>query len=560
MPIEQKTLSEFRDDFLAVAAGEADVDLDTRQGSVVRALGSANAVNNMYNQTQVAQLELDSHLDTAEDDALDTWVNQFTPAFPGRVQAAAAYQAPVPPTALLDDATADFIYVASVSKLVAGQQLRLTISNKVATCDVAFVEPTRELTTVANPGDTTLDVDTTDGAFVGAPITLTDGNFSATAYIQAVLGPTELQISALGSVLSHAFATATTVVRFKQVLEVENYTFTSPAVLGDFLAGSVVTPLTLLEGLRFFRNSASASSPTILARTDTQVGYKVQTEIDTVQYEVVEDLTNPNYDPDLMAYKIPANTTEVYVKVEALTLGTAGNVAVNTLVVLPNSLTGVDGCTNPFAISNGREREGNIALRKRFRDFNLSRGSATKAAVSFAIASISADIQYTILENVAVDGVTSQPGNFVILVNDLTGALTPELLTAVSSAVDIVRPLCSTYSILPPTLVYPTIVVVLSIDLTSGLYTLTDRATAVQQAIYDSFQSQIAGVGWDFNELLCIAKDIDGVVDVLKLTVDGDGFDMTSGSFVQVGDGPSGITSIGKLELARPALGNITVS
>lgn len=560
MPIEQKTLSEFRDDFLATVEGESDVEIDTREGSVVRALGSANAVNNMYNQTQVAQLELDSHLDTAEDDALDTWVGQFSPAFPGRVQAAAAYQAPVPPTALLANATTTFLYLASITKLLAGQTLKLSISNKLATCSVTAVEPTRALTVVANPGDTTLTVNTTAGAFVGAPVTLTDGNYSATAYIQAVIGPTQLQISALGSVLSHTFATATTVVRFKQVVVVNNFQFTAPAVIGDFLAGSVVIPTTLLEGLRFFRNVASASAPAIPARSGVQTGYKVQTEIDTIQYEVVEDLTNPNYDPGTLSYKIPANATEVYVKVEALTVGTEGNVAANTLVVMPTPISGIDGCINPYAISNGQAREGNIALRKRFRDFNMSRGSATKAAIAFAIASISPDIEYTLLENVAVDGVTSQPGNFVVLVGDVNGILTPELLTAVNTAVDAVRPFCSTYNILPPTLVFPTIVMVLSIDLTSGLYTLTDRAAAVQQALYASFQKQPAGIGWDFNELLCIAKDVPGVTDITKLVIDGDGFDSTSGTFAVVGTGPSGITTIGQLELARPALADITVS
>jgi hypothetical protein len=248
----------------------------------------------------------------------------------------------------------------------------------------------------------------------------------------------------------------------------------------------------------------------------------------------------------------------VFVKVEAEEAGEDSNVLAGALTVMPTSLTGIDGTANPYAITNGAEAETNAALLSRFQDFiaGLSRGS--EPAVSSFIAGVQSDLIFTILENKAPDGVTTQYGHFVVVISDSEGNLSTELYDEVYDVIREVKPLTSTFSVVPPTVLAPGIEMVLSIDPDAPISN-SEIFDEVQLAIYNSFVGSPAGSELVFWELVRIAKSVEYVTDILYLTVDGDGFDSVDGSYATVGAGPANVTAAA-LELIRPSMANIVIS
>lgn len=554
-----KTQDEFAQDFATTVSGEMSVDVNLSPGSVVMATGNASATNNMFLQALNQQLYLDSRITTAQDAALDNLVNQFLPVNKQRIQAVAATSAPVAPTALLAPATSAFLWLGSTAKLYGGQTLSLTRSGKQATVATTRVAPTTTLTANVTNGGTALVVTSTVGMFPGATLTLVDGNYSVNVVLVSITDGTHAVIQALTSTLTHIFDYLTATVTLNGVVGVTGYVYATGTVLGDLTVGTTATATSLLEGQYFYRLAPDATTPSIAANDGTQAGYRVQTQIGSIAYEVTADVTNPNYSTTAKAYVIPANVSGVYVKVTAVNAGTGSNMQANQLVLMPTPLNGIDGTNNPVAIQNGADLETNDALRLRFQEFILSQNSANKTAIAAAVSSVSTNIQFTLLENVASDGATPQLGNFVILVGDSTGTLTSDLLTQVTAAVELVRPITVTFVVIPPQINTPTLVLVLSIDLASGLYILANVQNAVQLALYTYFYTQPAGIGWNFNDLLGIAQTVPGVVDVLKFTINGNGFDRTGGTFAVVGSGIINGT-VGALVLVRPPMSNITVS
>ena len=554
--IVPKTLIEFIDDFLDTVEAETGIPVDKRVGSMLRALAAASATNALYVQALAEQVRLNSRLDTADDEAAESFVNQFAPYFTPRLAATHASQAPLAPTALSAAAKADYLLLGAVAGYNPGQSLLLQRDGKSATCDVVTVQPEGTLLSEATTGDTLVEISTAS-LFVGASISLLDGAYSATGVVIDIVDADTVQVTPLASPLTHTFNPATTKVIAHNVVAVTNLAFGPGATLGDFTAGTEVRVTNMLQGQRFFRLNPNNTTPMIPARTGTQTGYRVQTKRGNVQYEVVADSTNPNYDPVTSSYKIPANAADVYVRVEALLSGTAQHVAANSLTVMPTPIPGIDGTSNPYPIDNASDQETLAALKDRFRAFIASQGSANRGAVENAVRSVSAGIQFTILENVAVDGTTPKPGNFVILVGDITGSLTSDMVQAVKAKVEEVRALTTTYDIVPPIIDTPLIVVACVYDTLN--YKQADVQAEVKAELYNSFLDMPAGVSWNFNDLLALVMDVDGVVDVTYLTVNGNGFDRTGGNFAIVGTGPAN-GSVTSLTLTRPPLGNITVS
>lgn len=558
--ITPKTMDEFVNTFTTTVAAEVEQEVNTTEGSMVLAFGTGSAINNMYLQSRNQQLALDSRLDTAEDDALDTWVEQYTPPFTKRLPATVARSFPAAPTTLLNAAASTALRVASTVGLLAGQALKLTNGSKTATTTVTTVEPTTTLSANAAQGVVVLNVASTQFMFVNGVLTLTEGNFTVDAVITAINSGTQVAIQALTGLVPHTYTTAGTTVVLKNVVQVAALTFAGGAVLGDFISGSTVTATSMLEGQRFYRNTPSASSPSIPARNGTNPGYRVQTALEGTAYEVVPDVTNPNYDPLTFVYRIPANATEVYVTVEAVVEGTAQHVIANALTVLPTQLTGVDGTNNNYAIANATDRESNEALRKRFKQFIQGVGNTgSRASIEAAVAGVQAGIQYTIIENVAADGTTPKLGNFLIIVSDSFGALNNTLSAAVTSAVDAVRAITTTFNLKAPTITQPSIALTVSIDTTSGLYDEATVRAQVQLAVYNSFVNTGSGFKLVTTKLMQLAQAVPGVLEVIRVTVNGNGFDNTGGTYSTVGTGIENLTA-GPAEFIRPALSDIVIS
>lgn len=553
---QSMTLDELIDNFLTVLESESGEAVNTQVGSVLRALAVADSVNHSFIQSQIAQVALNSRIDTAEGDDLDTLVNQFSPPFPARTAAVSAWSGPLPPVTLLADATTTYAWVSSIVGMAVGQGARVEKNGKGASATIQALRPTTVLTAAANQGDTYITLPSTDGMNPGATLTLVDGNYSVTVTISSKVNTTRVNISPLTAAVAHTFATATTQVYLDNVIQLAGFALDSGSVITDLTAGGTLRVISQLEGVRFYRNTPSAMSPQIPAETDSQDGYMLQTRVNGIQYVVVADTTNPWYDAGTQSYRIPANGTEAFAKVRAVQAGTGSNILANALNVLPTPLQGVDGATNPYPIQNGLEAEADDALRARFRTFISNMSNATPDALSAAVAGVQSGLIYTILENVAQDGTTSLPGNFVVVVSDENGVLSTDLYNKVYAAVDRTRALTTTFNIKPPTLVIPTIAFVVTV--TAG-YSAADVKSAVQTAVFNSFSGTPPGGTLIFNKMIQLALDTEGVVDVPKLVVNGGGYDRTSGTFATVGSGPADVTA-GALQLLRPSLASIAVN
>ena len=102
-------------------------------------------------------------------------------------------------------------------------------------------------------------------------------------------------------------------------------------------------------------------------------------------------------------------------------------------------------CSNTRPLQNGLNAEFDDAFRARFRDFIQSRSRATPLAVGNAIGTVQQGLQYAIAENVDAAG-SARTGNFVVTVDDGSGAPSSSLLQLVTTAVEAVRPLGSTFT------------------------------------------------------------------------------------------------------------------
>lgn len=556
--IQTKSNQEFVTTFTDTVASEAEQTVNTSEGSVVLGFGKGAALNSTFLQAMVQQTGLDSRLDTAEDEALDTWVGQFSPPFDARLSAAKAYSAPVAPTVLAAPLAAGHVYVETVTDLLVGQQLRLTKGTKLATTTITAVEPTTALTGNVSQGVSVLPVASTSGMVTGGTLYLVDGSYAVETTIVAVNSPTDVTVTPINGLVAHTYLFATTIVTLKQVVVVGAVTYTTPAVEADFTVGTVVRAITMLQGQRFYRNKAAASSPFIQARTTLLAGYRVQDKVSGTAYEVVADTTNPDFDALTGQYRIPADGTEVYTKIEAVVAGTVSHVTARTLSVLPTALSGIDGTENTYAIANASDTESNEALRARFKLFLQGLGNTgSRASIEAAIAGVQAGIQYTLLENVDVDGITAKPGHFVALVSDLFGNLPQTLYALVVAAVDRVRPITVRWALKAPVLNQPVIVITVAVD--TLLFDAVAVRAAVQLAVYSSFTNTGSGARLVSTQVLRLAQQTLGVTEVVGLTVNGNGFSNINGTYVTIGTGIENVTAA-PLEFLRPSLANITVN
>jgi hypothetical protein len=556
--IQIKSLDELVEDFLDSVEAHAERLINRDVASFIRALAFAASMNDSYIQAQNLQVAQNSRLDTATGDGLDTWVEQYSPPFETRTPASAASSGPVAPTTLTYSAKANHWHVVSKSKLLVGQVIRLKNTTKTASATVAAVEPTTTLTVEAGESAPVLNVASTTPAFVGGTLLLTDGNQTTQVVVTSINSSTQLGIEPLTSSLEHVFAADDTVVTFMNVIQVGTVTYDGGAVLGDFTSGTSVIPRTMLEGVKFSRVTNDGSTPTIRAKTDAQTGVSLQTRTASLEYEVVPDPNHPNYDVGTGLYTMPAADFDIYVKVQAKVVGKGSNIMADTLVVLPTPVTGIDAVTNPYAIENGTEAETDAALRTRFRNFISSRDNGTFGAVSSKIEAVQTGLIYTLIENVAPDGVTDQAGHFVVVISNEDGELSSDLYDLVYAAINASRPLTSTFSIFLPTVLTPSIVIVLDIDPDPSFVPASVR-TAVQEAIYNSFLGRAAGEDRAFNSLIQLVMAVPGVQDIVTMTIDGNGFDNMNSDYTVVGTGPEPIVA-GALELVRPGMGDIDVT
>jgi uncharacterized phage protein gp47/JayE len=178
-------------------------------------------------------------------------------------------------------------------------------------------------------------------------------------------------------------------------------------------------------------------------------GSMVKTADGLLSYSIAEDNALSIWQPTLSSYVIPGGVSSADLPIICATSGTAGNVLAGSITVIAASLSGVDQVSNANSLSNGADAETDQGFRSRFQGYLASRSRATLGAVQNAIAGVRQGLDIAIEQNTGPGG-APQVGAFLVIVDDGTGYPSTDLLSSVASAVDLVRPIGTTFSVIAP--------------------------------------------------------------------------------------------------------------
>ncbi len=261
---------------------------------------------------------------------------------------------------------------------------------------------------------------------------------------------------------------------------------------------------------------------TPLAPAVIPVGSLVRTGDGSLVFTVTADPTNPAWNAGSGAYVIPAGIASVTIPVAAQRPGSAGNVQTGTVTLLASAIPGVDTVDNQAPFTNGIDAEFDAALRARFQNFIQTRAQATAAAIGYAISSLQQGLVYLIQENIDTSS-QIRPGNFVVTVDDGSGTPPASLLTTVFQAVDAVRPVGSTFSVQPPTVLVANPSLTIS---TSGQK--LSLVLSVRNAIQEYIDTLPIGAPLALTRLAQLAYDAaPGVTNVGSIFINGVAADLT---------------------------------
>ncbi len=255
------------------------------------------------------------------------------------------------------------------------------------------------------------------------------------------------------------------------------------------------------------------------------VGAEVKTADGSRIFSVIIDTTNSLWNASQNGFLIPAGTASGTCTVQDVTtdasgnlsVGTAGNVAAGAISLLASAIPGIDTVTNPVAFTNGIDAETDAALRARFANYIQTRSLATDSAVAYAIQSVQQSLTWAIQENEA--GGSYQPGNFVVTVDDGSGNPPTALLNSVYAAINVVRPVGSTFTVQGPGDLTANITFTLTTNPTSNKPNLL---TPITTAI-DSYVDTLAvGATLAFTKLAAVIYGVDpSIVNVTNLEING---------------------------------------
>jgi uncharacterized phage protein gp47/JayE len=276
-------------------------------------------------------------------------------------------------------------------------------------------------------------------------------------------------------------------------------------------------------GAKFASGSVSFSRFTATLPALVPVGATVQTSDGTQQFSVVADPTNLNWRSGQNGYTIAAGVVSIVCPVVALVAGAQGNALAGTISQLTTSIPSVDTVSNTLPFTNGVDPESDTALRARFVSFILSLAKATRAAIGNAIAGVQANLVYSIVENRDTAG-NAAPASFYAVVDDGTGAPPALLLSLVASAIDAVRALGISFSVLAPQVIPA--VITMTLVPASG-YTHDAVSTAVQAAIVAYVNGLGLGIQLSYSRIAQVALGVPGVFNVTGILLNNGTSDIT---------------------------------
>jgi uncharacterized phage protein gp47/JayE len=197
-----------------------------------------------------------------------------------------------------------------------------------------------------------------------------------------------------------------------------------------------------------------AASGTVILSRFSAVGSSLVTPGVTVttsdlsqSFAVTADTSDSNWNIALGGYLVSDGVPSITVPVQAVTVGSGGNVQVSTITLLGTGVPGIDTVANPVAFSNGADVESDSQLKARFANYIASLSKATLLAIAYAISQVQQGLSWFINENFP------SVGHFSVTVDDGTGDPPDTLLSLVYAAIDQVRPIGSTFSVTGPGIV-----------------------------------------------------------------------------------------------------------
>jgi uncharacterized phage protein gp47/JayE len=293
--------------------------------------------------------------------------------------------------------------------------------------------------------------------------------------------------------------------------------------LDTWVADFSLTRLPASEAAGQVQFSRFVPSASALVPAATQV----RTADGTQTFTVGIDTTNPLWQASLNGYLLPAGTATVSVPVTAAAAGSAGNVLAGSITLIVAAISGVDTVANAAPMAGGMDAESDPALRVRFQLYIAALARATPLAVGEAVASVQQGLSYAIAENMSPSGLPL-PGMFVVTVDDGTGTPPQSVLTAAALAIEAVRPVATSFAVVPPTVVPATIM--LSV-LALPNYDHAAVAAAVTAAIQSYVDALPIGATLPYTRLAQVAYDASpGVANVTSVGLNGSANDVAPGA------------------------------
>jgi uncharacterized phage protein gp47/JayE len=252
------------------------------------------------------------------------------------------------------------------------------------------------------------------------------------------------------------------------------------------------------------------------------IGAQVKTTDGTQTFSVIADTTQPGWNAAQNGYLMAAGVYNVTATIQAVNAGTVGNVLPGTVSQLASAIPGVDTVTNALAFTNGVDPETDQAVRARFLLYIAGLSKATEAAVGSAIAGVQQGLSYAIVEN------NPLPGSFIVVIDDGSGAPPAALLNNVFTAVNLVRPVGSSFSVIAPNVTRVTVQCTLAVG--PGV-SKTNLIGPVETAITDYINGLPVGASLAYTRLAQIIYDVapTQITNVTGLAVNGGTADINPG-------------------------------
>ncbi len=319
-----------------------------------------------------------------------------------------------------------------------------------------------------------------------------------------------------------------------QVLQCTRAATSNGPDLDSWMADMTLTRLPAVAAIgRVTFSRFTPSAPALIP-----VGALVRTADGSQSFSVTVEPSNTSWNQALNGFSVPAGVAGLSIPVVAVVAGSAGNVQAETITLLATAIPGVDTVVNPEPLQGGLDAESDTAFRGRFQNFIQSRSRATPLAVGYAVSSIQQGLNYTIQENIDTSG-NPLMGNFVVTVDDGSGYPNPTLLATVSGAVEAVRPIGSTFSVQPPTVI--TANVTLVVEASAG-FVKSNLIQPVSEAISSYINTLPIGSTLPITRVAQLAYDAAaGISNVSQVAVNGASADIVPA--------PTGVVKTGSMAI-----------